>query len=451
MKFRSFDELLRRNAAERADCPAFVFAGAEGGTVTVSHSRFYADVLQRKAEIAALSEGAVAIYQVNSYSWVRDMFASVLAGRQTVLIDPSVEGALLQKVAVYADVAHILDDAYTAEEAAAVKLSGVVTPTAEGEGDLLFFTSGTTGASKAVVLTSRNMCASAWNGNDKLVCRPDDNLLAMLPFSHVFGFVCSMMWPLSQGACVSLSRGMRHLFDDCAFFKPTVISVVPSLAAFLVAKRALNPELRVILVGAGPVDEKVLAAAKAMGYEVHFGYGLTETASGVAISTGEDPFAMTVCHDSTITLAEDGEILIRCPECMMKGYYKLPDATAAVLKDGVLSTGDLGSFDSEGRLHITGRKKDILVLPNGNKIYLPEWESELAAALGVEEIAVCMKEGVVCAICPDKEGNADEKELNARLTAFNRTKPFDMQVTKLLLTPSSLPRTATGKVKRWML
>ena len=190
MKFRSFDELLRRNAAERADCPAFVFAGADGGTVTVSHSRFYADVLQRKAEIAALSEGAVAIYQVNSYSWVRDMFASVLAGRQTVLIDPSVEGALLQKVAVYADVAHILDDAYTAEEAAAVKLSGVVTPTAEGEGDLLFFTSGTTGASKAVVLTSRNMCASAWNGNDKLVCRPDDNLLAMLPFSHVFGFVC---------------------------------------------------------------------------------------------------------------------------------------------------------------------------------------------------------------------------------------------------------------------
>lgn len=86
---------------------------------------------------------------------------------------------------------------------------------------------------------------------------------------------------------------------------------MPSIAAFLVAKKALNPELRVILVGAGPVDKAVLAAAKAMGYEVHFGYGLTETSSGVAISTGDDPFAMTVCHDSTITLAHgetDGKI-----------------------------------------------------------------------------------------------------------------------------------------------
>lgn len=451
MKYRSFEELLKKNAETRAANAAFRFAAPDGGITTKTHAEFYADVKARREEIAALPEGAVAVYQVNSYSWVRDMFASVTAGRQTVLIDPSVEGELLQRVIIYSDAAHILSDAFTAEEAEKVRLSDAAVPTAEGEGDLLFFTSGTTGASKAVVLTSRNMCASAWNGNDKLVCRPDDDLLAMLPFSHVFGFVCSMMWPLSQGACVSLSRGMRHLFDDCAFFKPTVISVVPSLAAFLVAKRALNPELRVILVGAGPVDEKVLAAAKAMGYEVHFGYGLTETASGVAISTGEDPFAMTVCHDSTITLAEDGEIMIHCPECMMKGYYKLPDATAAVLRDGVLSTGDLGSFDENGALHITGRKKDILVLPNGNKIYLPEWESELSAALGVEELAVCMKEGVVCALVVDKDGSADEKELNAKLTAFNRTKPFDMQVSKLVVTRTPLPRTATGKVKRWML
>lgn len=451
MKFRSFEEMLRRNATEYPEKPAFVFAGADGEKITRTHAEFLGDVLVRKDEIAALTDGAVAIYRLGTYFWVRDMFASVLAGRQTVLIDPSVEGALLQKVVMYADVAHILTDDFTSEEAESVTLSPAALPTADGEGDLLFFTSGTTGASKAVVLTSRNMCASAWNGNDKLVCRPDDNLLAMLPFSHVFGFVCSMMWPLSQGACVSLSRGMRHLADDCAFFKPTVISVVPSLAAFLVAKRALNPELRVILVGAGPVDERVLAAAKAMGYEVHFGYGLTETASGVAISTGEDPFAMTVCHDSTITLADDGEILIRCPECMMKGYYKLPDATAEVLRDGVLHTGDLGAFDAEGKLHITGRKKDILVLPNGNKIFLPEWETELAAALGADELAICMKEGVVCAICVDKSGERDKKELQKKLDEFNRAKPFDMQVSRLEVTSDPLPRTATGKVRRWML
>ena len=160
---------------------------------------------------------------------------------------------------------------------------------------------------------------------------------------------------------------------------------------------------------------------------------------------------MTVCHDSKITLAEDGEILIYCPECMMQGYYKMPEATAAVLKDGVLSTGDLGSFDRDGKLHITGRKKDILVLPNGNKIYLPEWEQELQAAFGGNETAITMKDGVVTAIVVDKSGNADVAALKAVLDEFNRSKSFDMQVTSLCVTESPLPRTATGKIKRWML
>lgn len=450
MKFTSFEEMLTRNLHDYADKPAFRYE-KDGSCVTVTHAEFFADVTNRKKYFLDLPLGTVGLYRAYTYEWIRDMFASVLAGRQTVLIDPSVEGALLQKIALYADIANFVTDDTTADEVAALQLSPVRVPTAQGEGNLLFFTSGTTGASKAVVLTSKSLCASAWNGNDKLTCRPDDNLLALLPLSHVFGFVCSMMWPMSQGACVSVGRGMRHLHDDCAFFRPTVISVVPSLLAFLLAKQALNPELRVVLVGAGPVDGKILAAATAVGCEVHFGYGLTETSSGVAISTGDDPFAMTVCHDSKITLAEDGEILIYCPECMMQGYYKMPEATAAVLKDGVLSTGDLGSFDRDGKLHITGRKKDILVLPNGNKIYLPEWEQELQAAFGGDETAITMKNGVVTAIVVDKSGNADHAALKSKLDEFNRSKPFDMQVTSLCVTESPLPRTATGKIKRWML
>lgn len=450
MKFVSFGELLSRNATQYGDKPAFRFQ-TDDGILTKTHAEFFDDVNARKAEFAALPEGAIGLYRAYTYDWIKDMFASVLAGRQTVLIDPSVDGALLQKIAVYADVTHFVTDETTEDEVASLALAPVPVATEKGEGKLLFFTSGTTGASKAVVLTSKSLCASAWNGNDKLTCRPDDNLLALLPLSHVFGFVCSMMWPLSQGACISVGRGMRHLHEDCNYFRPTVISVVPSLLAFLLAKGALNPELRVILVGAGPVDGKILAAATAMGCEVHFGYGLTETSSGVAISTGKDPFAMTVCHDSKITLADDGEILIYCPECMMQGYYKLPDATAAVLKDGVLSTGDLGTLDADGNLHITGRKKDILVLPNGNKIYLPEWEDELRTALGVDEVAIAMKNDVVTAIAVDKTGETDRNELKNRLDGFNRSKPFDMQITALSVTETPLPRTATGKIKRWML
>lgn len=450
MRFSSFENMLSYNAEKRADNTAFRFDEA-GEIRSVTFSQFYKDVHARKNEIKSLPQGAVGIYRYGTYGWMKDMFASVLAGRQTVLIDPSVDGELLQKVVIYSDVSVLLTDEATEDEASSVKLSTAAIPAADGEGDILFFTSGTTGASKAVVLTSASLCSSAWNGNDKLPCLPTDNLLAVLPFCHVFGFVCSMMWPMSQGACISLGRGFRHLHDDCAYFKPTVISVVPSLLYFLLAKQALNPELRVILVGAGPAEENALKAAKAMGCEVHFGYGLTETSSGVAISTGDDPFAMEVCHDSKITLADDGEILVSCPECMMKGYYKLPDATAAVLSDGVLKTGDLGRFDENGNLHITGKKKDILVLPNGNKIYLPEWESELTRFLGAQELAIAMKDGIVTAIYVDKDGVADKAELDKKLVEFNRTKPFDKQITALCITDKPLPRTATGKIKRWML
>ena len=123
-----------------------------------------------------------------------------------------------------------------------------------------------------------------------------------------------------------------------------------------------------------------------MGLRVSFGYGLTETSSGVAISVKGDPYAMEVCPDDTITIAEDGEILIEAPTCIMQGYYKRPDATREVLRGGVFHTGDLGMFDENGLLHITGRKKDMLVLPDGTKIFLPEYEAAIMQALGHTEI-----------------------------------------------------------------
>lgn len=222
-----------------------------------------------------------------------------------------------------------------------------------------------------MVLTSKSLCASAWNGQERCPCNENDNLLCILPLTHVFGFVCSMLWPLSQGACVSLTRGLRYLPFDAKYFNPTIISVVPSALKFLLNFNALNDNLRMVLVGAGPASEQVLDAVKAKGVEIRFGYGLTETSSGVAISTGENPFAMTPCPDDEITLSGDGEILIKCPECIMKGYYKNKTATDEVLINGVFHTGDLGKFDKDGNLYITGRKKISSSLKTARKFILP--------------------------------------------------------------------------------
>ena len=318
----------------------------------------------------------------------------------------------------------------------------------DGGGNILFFTSGTTERAKAVVLTERSLCQSAWNGSAKLPLSPGDILLGLLPLCHVFGFVCGLMWGLSCGACVALGRGPRHYADDCCFYRPTAVSLVPMLLGFFLRAGALNPELRHILIGAGDCPESLIAAARAAGPRVSFGYGLTETSSGVAISTGGDPFAMEICPDDTVTIAPDGEILVSAPTCVMRGYYKRPEDTAAVLRDGVLYTGDLGYLDGDGRLHITGRKKDVLVLPDGTKLFLPEYEAALSAALDGRELAVILRQGRPFLVCA---GPGSETEIMARLRPLMTGYPRGQQLSGVMIADGPLPRTATGKIKRWEL
>ncbi|MBQ6118290.1 MAG: AMP-binding protein, partial [Clostridia bacterium] len=186
-----------------------------------------------------------------------------------------------------------------------------------------------------------------------------------------------------------------------------------------------------------------------MGMRVSCGYGLTETSSGVALSLGEDTGLMTVCPDYRVAIAEDGEILIENRTCMMRGYYKNDDATAAVLKDGVLRTGDLGRLDENGLLRVTGRKKEMLALADGTKIILPEYEQTIRAALPDRDFAVIGMEGTVVLVIHG--GEAEKDAVNALLQEALRTVPLGQRPRQILFVPYPLPRTATGKIKRWEL
>ncbi len=257
------------------------------------------------------------------------------------------------------------------------------------EGRLIFFTSGTTGSSKAVVLTSESLLCSSFSGQSMLPCGPGDIILSLLPFSHVFGFVCTMLWGLTYGATIALGRGTRYLLSDCEFFKPTILPVVPSLLKMLMQQHALPASLKVVLVGAAPLDAVSVKALQNVGMKVYLGYGLTETSSGIAITQDQkDPFALYPCPGADIRIEPDGEISVATP-CMMQGYLDFSetiredagsdeaennDNSAYVLghpiipvEGGRLYTGDLGSLDTRGVLRLTGRKKDMLVLPDGTK------------------------------------------------------------------------------------
>ena len=443
MRFHTFEEMLLYWAERKPAGPALVFEGPEG-----PQSRTYAELLDevraRAEELRAEGKSCLGVLADGSRGCVVTIFAAVLAGLQLVLLDENAPEELLRRLIAYTDIDTLWGDGELCEELAPALTQGV----RDGRGKILFFTSGTTEQAKAVVLTEQSLCASAYNGGAKLPLRPEDTLLCLLPLGHVFGFVCGLLWGLSCGATVALGRGARHYGDDCAYFKPTAVSVVPLLLGFLLQRRLTNPELKLVLVGAGDCPAALLGAAAAMGLRVSFGYGLTETSSGVAISVGGDPFAMEVCPDDTITLAGDGEILIEAPTCMMQGYYKRPADTAAVLAGGVLHTGDLGRFDAEGKLHITGRKKDMLVLPDGTKLYLPEYEARLMQALGHTELAVVLKNSRPVLVYVG-EGEADA--LLRRLRPVMETLPRGQQLAGVIVTAEPLPRTATGKIKRWEL
>jgi acyl-CoA synthetase (AMP-forming)/AMP-acid ligase II len=242
---------------------------------------------------------------------------------------------------------------------------------------------------------------------------------------------------------------MRHYIDDCAYFQPTVLSAVPTLLQFLLKYNALNPQLHTILVGAGDCSPDVLQAVQKSGRHISFGYGLTETSSGVAISIGEDPLAMSVCPDDTITLAEDGEILIYAPTCIMQGYYKDRAGTEEILQDSILHTGDIGMIDANGCLRIRGRKKEVLVFADGTKIYLPEYESRLAAALNNPETAVVMK-GSRPMLVMQNNGMSRQDVMDA-IGPVMKMYSRGRQIADVLFTDHPLPRTATGKIRRWQL
>ena len=439
MRFDSFEHLLSHFALSTPDAPALRYEGT-----TLSFAALFQSVQKRAEELRKGGKSCLGVLCDGSLENVIEIFAASLAGLQIVLLDASLEADVLKTLIRYTDVDLLWGDEELCDELSLALMAGVK----DGRGKILFFTSGTTERAKAVVLTDRSLCQSAWNGSAKLPLSPDDTLLCLLPLGHVFGFVCGLLWGLSCGACVALGRGARHYLDDCDFYRPTAVSVVPLLLGFLLKQKCINPELKLVLVGAGDCPPALLQAAGALGIRVSFGYGLTETSSGVAISVSGDPYAMEVCPDDTITLAEDGEILIEAPSCMMQGYYKRPDATRAVLRHGVFHTGDLGRFDEEGKLHITGRKKDILVLPDGTKIFLPEYESALMQALGHTELAVTLRGERPLLVY---SGEGDREKLREKLGELMRTLPRGQQIADILITDEPLPRTATGKIKRWEL
>jgi acyl-CoA synthetase (AMP-forming)/AMP-acid ligase II len=333
---------------------------------------------------------------------------------------------------------------------------------------LMLYTSGTTGTPKAAMLTQGNLNSAAL-ASVKLRGRRDNDVTYLaLPLSHIYGFVA-----LLSAAVAQTTLRLEPRFDVARLYEAlqtdvTLLPGVPQMHAHLFHyARAHNKakydagHLRFVSSGGAPLDPAWKREAEAFyGLPLQNGYGLTEGAAGVCATLNEigDPDisvgrAMGECVlrlDLEALGAEPdkgiGEILLGGPQ-VMKGYFRDPERTAEVMTaDGFFKTGDLGRFDAEGRLHIAGRSKE-LIIRSGFNVYPVEVEGILTdhpevIVAGVVGRPVEGNEEVLAFVKVAKDSPVTEEDLKAFL--HDRLAPYK-RPSKIVIA-HELPAAPTGKI-----
>ncbi|NLD19385.1 MAG: AMP-binding protein [Clostridiales bacterium] len=377
----------------------------------------------------------------------------------------------------------------------------------------LLFTSGTTGLAKGVMLSHKNISANIYNMSKFVKIRRPGCGLSVLPMHHTYELTCHVFTGLYQGMCVAICEGLRYIQPNMKEAEATVMLGVPivfetmhrkiwkqaeasgsagAIRRLLELSRktklynrqkairrlfgkihtSLGNNMSLFIAGGAPIDPQVIRDYEAMGIPMIQGYGMTENAPIIAVNRDYYSKADSVGKPmpgtdvKIINRDEDdvGEIICRGPSVML-GYYNNPEATAEVIKDGWLFTGDYGRFDEEGFLYICGRKKNVIVTKNGKNIFPEEIEHLLLEQPFIEEVIVYgvidkkSKDTVVKAeVYPDfkeiqnqfsevtEDGIKDIikdaiEDVNDRMPVYKRVKRFKLR-------DEEFEKTTTRKIKR---
>ena len=326
---------------------------------------------------------------------------------------------------------------------------------------LILFTSDTTGRSKGVMLSQRNLFApmrlftEPFDSIRQQFGLPEDYQFAafnVLPLFHVAALTSLISWSIS-GNAIHFCSDLRRFYRDLAAMPSDAMAVVPTLLKSIhhdvkKGKRARLGKLRLFTCGAAMYDPQMLADLIDQGFTIIQTYGLTETVGDGGWNSAQDP-----AHLSSVGLRdpdmeyrlEDGELCMK-GEAVMLGYYKDPEGTVAVLRDGWFHTGDLARMDADGYIYLTGRKNNLMVLPSGENVSPEELEALLSRNPAVREVLVEQREGKICARISCRAGVQDQ--VRAFVTRTNRTLPLYKRITAVEFTREPLPRNALGKLVR---
>lgn len=379
---------------------------------------------------------------------------------------------------------------------------------------IILFTSGTTNISKAVMLSQYAICMDLYALSQMIDITTKDKFLSFLPLHHTFESTTTFLFGTSCGITIAICDGLKYIQKNLVEYHVTGFVCVPlmleimykkilktikdknkltvvNLAMFIFrhanieTKRKvfkeiidnLGGKLRTIIAGGAPMDKETIKGYNDFGFDVHQGYGLTETSPVLA---GENSFNKKTGSVGfplpTIEIKIDnpdsngiGEIIAKTPAIML-GYYNNEEATKKAIKNGYFYTGDLGYIDKDGFLFVTGRKKDMIVLKNGKKIFPEEIEILINKLPYVTESMVFgslddskLDRNTDITICAKIVYNEEElKKLHPDInvneycdviwndikTKINKQMPAYKYIRRIIISTDPLIKTTTQKIKR---
>ena len=481
-----YDMVTRCMEQEFPDHVAIRYVAEDGKTVVEKKYREYAQDIRRmtaylKAEVQDIKGRRIVLLSRNCYEFCVASYGIILAGGVLVTLNQKKTWEELEYELGLVEPALILNDGIDygcraeLEAAYGPKLRPMdcYKETAPGEltncvghDDLmmLMFTSGTTGRSKGVMLSERNMCASLHTYSEVAENWITNRLpagqklplshMTLLPLFHMACFVCVMSYP-PAGWALNLCGDIRDFYRDLGLMHSDVMASAPMLVETIYndMKRGRVSRLNGLwdlCCSSAALDPKMLLELAQNGFVVNQCYGMTET-----FGDGILNFTQVEKHMSAVgkpddhvqyKLDETGEICIK-GDCVMLGYYKDPEATAEVIDaDGWFHTGDLARMDEEGFYYITGRKKNLIILASGENVSPEELEKKLALCPAITECIVKEKGQKICAViyCPEDK----QEEVRAFVIEVNRSLPLYKRISAVEFTVEPLPRNALGKLLR---
>ena len=394
-------------------------------------------------------------------------------------------------------------------------ITNIAIPTQDPERmSVMLFTSGTTGTSKIVMLTQKNICTVINSARELLkAIDENDTLLSVLPVHHTYELTCGIFCALDHGCKICINDSIKHVSKNLKKYKPTTMAVVPlyvevfynnimktvrkqdiektfnfAIKASTVAKNmhidlskklfgkvmeAFGGRLCKLVCGGAALRPELISTFRAIGVEIVQGYGITECAPLVSVipfgvynpkSCGKIVDSMQVFIDKENPSDEFGEIVVKGPNVML-GYYNNEQATKEVLKDnGWFYTGDYGYVDKKGYLYITGRKKNIIVLQDGKNVFPEEIEEYLGTIPHIKECVVIGRQkdndlAITALIYPDSEYTeslglkSKEEVYNAireEVNSVNRKLVGYKRIVSIEFMEEEFEKTPSKKIKRFL-